>query len=175
MFIFLTLAACTATVVNPSSNPAKALSQTTLPATSTTASHADSTIPTRESCGCTPKPALTLIGLVDREESWNLQDLRSIGFDKFNITIPNGGSQFFDGLHLNTLLNKAHPLAQAKILSIVSGDGTSVDVDLQTVRACTGCLVVLYGDSRGPTTLRTVMPGFPDNTWVKAVKKLVVK
>jgi len=172
MFIFLTLAACTATVVTLSSNSAKALPQTTLLATSTMASIANSTVPTRESCGCTPKPALILIGLVDREESWNLQDLRSLGFDKFNITIPNEGSHFFDGMHLNTLLDKAHPKAQAKILTIISGDGTTVDVDLQAVRACTGCLVVLYGE---PTSLRTVMPSFPDNTWVKAVKKLVVK
>ena len=94
-----------------------------LTATSTIASLANSTRLTRESCGCTPKPALILIGLVDTEESCNLQDLRSLGLDKFNITIPNEGGYFFDRMHLNTLLDKAHPQAQAKVLTIISSAG----------------------------------------------------
>lgn len=172
MFVSMTLAACTATVVAPSSIPAKALPQTMLLATSTTVSLTNSTAPITESCSCKPKPALTLIGLVDREESWNLQDLRSLGFEKFNISFPKEGNLFLEGMRLNTLLDIAQPTAEAKMLTIVAGDGTTVDVDLKAVRACTDCLIALYGEKN---SLRTVMSGFPDNTWVKAVKELIVK
>lgn len=172
MLVSMALAACTATVVAPSSIPAIALPQTMLLATSTTVSLTNSTAPTTESCSCKPKPALTLIGLVDREQAWSVEDLRSLGFEKFNISIPKEGNHFLEGMRLNTLLDIARSTAEANSLTIIAGDGTTVDVDLKAVRACTDCLIALYGETN---SLRTVMSGFPDNTWIKAVKELVVK
>jgi hypothetical protein len=162
LFVSMALSGCTA--------PAAA--NGSLTATAEPVSILTSSVPTQESCGCTPKPALTLVGLVDREESWKLADLRSLGLEKISFHFPKEGSLLLDGIHLNTLLDIARPKVDAKSLTIISGDNTTVDVDLKAAQACTDCFIAVYGET---SALRMVMPGFPDNTWVKAVKKLEIK
>jgi DMSO/TMAO reductase YedYZ molybdopterin-dependent catalytic subunit len=128
--------------------------------------------PTQAGSGAgTGGAALTLTGLVGKEQAWSLDDLQKMEVVKLTVEHPKKGKQDAEGVRLNALLDLAQPKADARALVITAIDGYTAEVDLKAVRACADCLIA-FNQSAG---LKTVMPGMQGNLWVKDVVKIEIK
>lgn len=72
---------------------------------------------------------------------------------------------------MTTLLEQAEPKASAAILTMIAGDGYSVELPLAEVQACNDCLLAINKQGQ----LKAVMPGMESNFWVKDVVKIEIQ
>ena len=151
-------------VVHLDQPPAAAATATVPPPTATPA-------PTAASSAAAGSAALTLTGLVSKEQAWSLEDVHKMEVVKLTVEHPKKGKQDAEGVRLNALLDLAQPKAEAKTLVITAIDGFTAEVDLKAVRDCADCLIA-FNQSAG---LKSVMPGMESNLWVKDVVKLELK
>jgi hypothetical protein len=56
------------------------------------------------------------------------------------------------------------------MLVVTNTEDISVEIELEAVRKCAACMLVLEDDS-----LRLIMPDFPDENWVTNVVSLEVQ
>ena len=100
--------------------------------------------------------ALTLVGLVNAEQSWSRDMLEALGKVKLQLEHPKKGMQEYEG---------------AAKLVLTASDGYAVEADLAAVLACADCLVAFADDG----TLVLAMPGMESSFWVKDVVRIEVK
>jgi DMSO/TMAO reductase YedYZ molybdopterin-dependent catalytic subunit len=114
---------------------------------------------------------LTLGGLVEKEQSWSMDDLKKMEVVKLTVEHPKKGKMDVEGVRLNALLDKAGLKADAATLCIVASDDYKTDVEVKAVRDCPDCLIAFEDDG----TLKAVMPGMESGFWAKNVVKIEVK
>jgi len=117
------------------------------------------------------KGVLSITGLVGKEQTWKVDELKAMDVVKKTVEHPKKGKQDVEGVSLNALLDLAQPKTGATKLVITAVDGFTAEVDLKAVRDCKDCLIA-FNDSGG---LKTVMPGMESGLWVKDVVKIEVK
>jgi hypothetical protein len=139
-------------------------------APSTAATAAPSPSSTPADAGATGMGTLAVTGLVDNELTLTHDQLRALGAVTITAEHPKKGSQQYEGVRLNVLLDKAGVKADAKKIVITASDGFAAEVFLAEVRACADCLVAFGGG-----VLTAVMPGMPSNVWVKDVVAIDVR
>ncbi len=122
----------------------------------------------------TPISAGTLVikGMVNQELTLTVADLHSLEVVHITAVQLKHGSQAFDGVRLNALLEKAGVKTGATKVLFLASDGYSAEVSLTDIRACTDCLLAFSG-TQG--SFSTVMPGMQGNNWVKDVISIEVK
>ncbi len=118
-----------------------------------------------------PAAALTITGLVEKELALTMDALKGMEVVTVNVEHPKKGAQTGEGVRLNALLDQASPKAEAKTLVFSASDGFTAEVSLADVRKCADCLIAFNQEGN----LKTMMPGFESNTWVKDVIKIEVK
>ncbi len=99
-------------------------------------------------------------------------DLRAMEVVAITAEHPKKGTQDYEGVSLNALLDLAGVEDGATTLVITAADGFSAEVSLAEVRACADCLVA-FTDTAESFTM--VMPGLSSSAWVKGVVRLEVK
>jgi DMSO/TMAO reductase YedYZ molybdopterin-dependent catalytic subunit len=115
--------------------------------------------------------ALTLTGLVDKEQSWSLETLQKMDVTSENVDHPKKGIMDVKGILLNPLLDMAGVKVDAKTLVITASDGYSAEADLKAIRDCPKAMVAFDTDG----SLWMVLPDLQSNFWVKSVVKLELK
>ncbi len=122
----------------------------------------------------TPVSAGTLVitGMVNQELTLTDADLHNLEVVHITAVQPKHGSQAFDGVRLNALLDKAGVKAGATMVTFLASDGYSTDVSITDIRACADCLLA-FTSTKG--SYLSVMPGMQGNDWVKDVISIEVK
>jgi len=114
---------------------------------------------------------LVITGLVGAELTLCETDLRAMEVVNITAEHPKKGSQDFEGVRLNAILDAAQVKPEAQKLAFTADDGYSSELDLAAVRGCADCLVA-FGDA-GKVSL--VMPGMDGSAWVKNVINIEAK
>jgi len=118
-----------------------------------------------------PAAALTISGLVEKEFAPTMDELKAMNVVTVDVEHPKKGPQTGEGVRLNVLLDQAQPKADAKTLVFTASDGYTAEASLADVRQCADCLIAFNQEGN----LKTMMPGFESNLWVKDVIKIEVK
>jgi DMSO/TMAO reductase YedYZ molybdopterin-dependent catalytic subunit len=139
------------------------------PATATPAPSATAA-PTQASTA-NPNAALTVTGLVEKELSWSLEELKEFEVVKLTVEHPKKGKQDVEGIYLNSLLDMAALKPKAKTLVVISVDGYTVEIELKAIRECKDCLIT-FNDTGG---LNLAMPGMQSSFWARDVATFEVK
>jgi DMSO/TMAO reductase YedYZ molybdopterin-dependent catalytic subunit len=139
-----------------------------LPATTTTITPTTTVTTTTTTGGAD----LVVTGLVEKELTLKEADLRGMEVVKVTAEQPKKGTNTFEGVRLNALLDTAKVKPEAKKVVFTAADGYTAEVFLAEVRACLDCLV---GFTTTPGKFITVMPKLPGNVWVKDLVKIEVK
>ncbi len=115
--------------------------------------------------------ALKTTGKVTAETGWTVAQLN--GFEQLEAEVTNKSGEVnkYTGASLVALLTEAGIAADAETITLVAGDGYSVDVAWAELKGCANCIVAVQDDG----TLRSVLPGFPGNTGVKDLVEIGVK
>jgi DMSO/TMAO reductase YedYZ molybdopterin-dependent catalytic subunit len=116
--------------------------------------------------------SLVITGLVNQELGFMEADLRAMEVLKINAEHPKNGSQDFEGVSLNALLDLAGVKDGAATLVITAADSYISEISLSDVRACTECLL---GFTNTLEKFKLVMPNLPSSAWAKDVIKIEVK
>ncbi len=85
--------------------------------------------------------SLTIAGAVGSETSLAEADLRAMEVVQRTVEHPKKGTQTYEGVSLNALLDLAGIEDGTTTLVITASDGFSTEVSLAEVRACADCLV----------------------------------
>jgi hypothetical protein len=121
--------------------------------------------------GISADAALQITGLVESEIGWSEEEIRSMEPIEAESTNKEGKTKTYTGVRISELLSKAGPTTEATKLVLVADDGSTTDVSLAEIEACTDCIVSFR--SQGGFSI--VAPGFPGNAQVKGVVELQVK
>jgi DMSO/TMAO reductase YedYZ molybdopterin-dependent catalytic subunit len=127
--------------------------------------------PAADEASQTGAGGLVISGLVDREQSWSMDDLKKMEVVKLSVEHPKKGKMDVEGVRLNALLDLAGLKTDAATLCIVASDDYRTDVEVKAVRDCPDCLIAFEEDD----TLKAVMPGMESGFWAKNVVKIEVK
>lgn len=115
---------------------------------------------------------LVITGMVNQELTLTDADLHNLEVAHITAVHPKKGSQEYDGVRLNVLLDKAGMKPGATTVVFIASDGYTAEVSLNDIRGCADCLLA-FTDTKG--SYSTVMPGMLGNAWTKNVVKLEVK
>jgi DMSO/TMAO reductase YedYZ molybdopterin-dependent catalytic subunit len=113
---------------------------------------------------------LTIKGLVDAEKTLTMADLVAMAVQNISVEHPKKGAIDVTGIRLTDILALIAIKPEAKTVSMIAGDGFKVDVPLADLLACENCLV-----GWDEEMMRTYMPGFDSNFWVKDLATLEIK
>jgi DMSO/TMAO reductase YedYZ molybdopterin-dependent catalytic subunit len=113
---------------------------------------------------------LTIKGLVDAEKTLTMADLT--GMEVLNISVehPKKGAMDVTGVRMADVLALLTIKPEASTVSLIASDGFSADVPLADLLACENCLA-----GWDEEMLRTYMPGFDSNLWVKDLVTIEIK
>ncbi|PKO11892.1 MAG: hypothetical protein CVU39_26865 [Chloroflexi bacterium HGW-Chloroflexi-10] len=111
-------------------------------------------------------------GLISAETGMDEAGLRSMEVVKITAEHPKKGSEEYEGVRLNSILDLLGIKEGAVSLVFTAADGFSAEVSLADVRACTDCLLA-FTNTEGK--MKMVMPGMDSNAWVKDISKIEVK
>jgi DMSO/TMAO reductase YedYZ molybdopterin-dependent catalytic subunit len=128
--------------------------------------------PTTAPAASSAEGTLVITGMVNQELTLTDADLHNLEVAHITAVHPKKGSQEYDGVRLNVLLDKAGVKAGATTVVFIASDGYTAEVSLNDIRACADCLLA-FTDTKG--SYSTVMPGMLGNAWTKNVVKLEVK
>lgn len=112
----------------------------------------------------------TIGGAVAEQITWSMDEM--LAFEVIEVTAdhPKKGSQTYEGVLLNTLLDLVQPAESATTLTLTAVDGYTAEIALADARACAECLVAFNDPS-----LSIVLPGFEDSAqWIKDLYLIVV-
>ena len=115
---------------------------------------------------------LVITGMVNQELALTDADLHGMQVVHITAKHPKLGLQEYDGVLLNTLLDKAGVKTGAIAVLFSALDGYSAEISIADIRACADCLLA-FTDKAG--SYATVMPGMLGNNWTKNVIKIEVK
>jgi DMSO/TMAO reductase YedYZ molybdopterin-dependent catalytic subunit len=115
---------------------------------------------------------LVITGMVNQELTLTDAELHNLEVAHITAVHPKKGSQIYDGVRLNELLDKAGMKTGATTVLFTASDGYTAEVSLNDIRACADCLLA-FTDTVG--SYSTVMPGMLGNAWTKNVIKLEIK
>lgn len=118
-----------------------------------------------------PEADLMVSGLVANPLAFVEDDLRAMEVVQITAVHPKKGSQDYEGVRLNSLLEMAGVDSAATCLLLTASDGFTAEVMLADITACADCLVA-FTEEVGVFNL--AMPGLPSNTWMKDVTKIEV-
>jgi DMSO/TMAO reductase YedYZ molybdopterin-dependent catalytic subunit len=122
--------------------------------------------PTKESAG---PAALTIKGMVDKEVSLSIDDLKALGTEEITAENSKGESETNEAVRLSKILDQAGVKDGAKTLVLTADDGYATEVAVAELNA--DCHIKF----RSKGGISSVMPGLPGNTWVKGVVTLELK
>jgi hypothetical protein len=114
---------------------------------------------------------LTITGMVNQELTLKDADLRAMDIVTISAQGKNG-PQDFQGVLLNSLLDKADLKDGASKLIFTASDNYSAEVNLSDVRNCPKALLAFMDT---PGTYMIVLPDQPTSTWVKNIILIEVK
>lgn len=114
--------------------------------------------------------AVTITGLVDAEKTLTMEDLLKLAVVNLSVEHPKSGMIDVTGVRMTDVLALFTISADAKTVSLVASDGYAADVPLADLLACENCLV-----GWDEEMIRSTMPGFGSNLWVKDLAKIEIK
>jgi DMSO/TMAO reductase YedYZ molybdopterin-dependent catalytic subunit len=114
--------------------------------------------------------ALTITGAVDKPQTWTLDALKGTTVVTITADHPKKGTQTYEGVRLNALLDQAQVKSGAAKLILYSSDGFTTEVTWADLRSCADCLLAFSAGK-----LDAVMPGMQSNFWARDVVKIEVK
>ncbi len=114
--------------------------------------------------------SVTITGKVDADKTVSMDDLLGLAVANLNVEHPKNGPTDVTGVRLTDVLALVTIPADATTVSLIASDGYSADVPLADVLTCESCL--LGWDEE---MLRSYMPGFESNTWVKNLATIEIK
>ena len=118
-----------------------------------------------------PADATLLIkGLVESEKTLTMADLTAMNVLNINIEHPKKGAIDVTGVRLIDILALLTIKPEAKTVSLIATDGFSANIPLADLMACENCLA-----GWDEEFLRTYMPGFESNNWVKDLAIIEIK
>ncbi len=115
---------------------------------------------------------LAIGGMVKSSLAFTEADLRSMDVVHITAEHPKKGSQEYEGVYLNALLEMAGIDTGATKLVLTASDEYSAEVPLADVSACADCLVA-FTEEAG--VLNLVMPGMATSAWIKDIVKIDVQ
>lgn len=115
--------------------------------------------------------ALKVTGLVTTEIGWTEADVKAMKTLTVESTNNKGDKASYTGVLISDLLALASPKPEAKTVVFVASDGSSAEIALADVLACTDC-IVSFRDKGG---FSTVLPGKGSSLQVKGVVEIKVK
>ena len=115
---------------------------------------------------------LWITGQVTNPLALNDAALRVLQIAKITAEHPKKGSEEYEGIYLNALLDLAGPQAGASVLVLTAADGYSASVDLAAVQNCADCLLA-FTEAEGAYKL--AMPSFESSAWLKDLVKIEVQ
>ena len=118
-----------------------------------------------------PEADLVINGLVANPLAFVEEDLRAMEVVQITAEHPKKGSQNYEGVRLNSLLEMAGVDASATRLLLTASDDFTAEVPLADVTACADCLVAFTEE---PGVFNLAMPGLPSNTWMKDIVRIEV-
>jgi len=114
--------------------------------------------------------SVTITGMVDAEKTLTMEDLLKMAVVNLSVEHPKSGMIDVTGVRMTDVLALFTISADAKTVSLVASDGYSADVPLADLLACENCLV-----GWDEEMIRSTMPGFGSNLWVKDLAKIEIK
>jgi hypothetical protein len=115
--------------------------------------------------------ALKITGLVTNEMGWSEDEVKAMESMTVQSTNKDGVVSDYTGVDLNALLKLAGVAADATTVVFIAKDGSSAEVTLDEVNACSDCIISF----RNQGGFSSVLPGFPNNVQIKGVIELQVK
>jgi DMSO/TMAO reductase YedYZ molybdopterin-dependent catalytic subunit len=133
--------------------------------------------PTPEPAPVEPLPPvvgadLVVFGGVSQVLALDESDLRAMDVVQITAEHPKKGSQEYQGVLLNALLEMAGLKEGVAKLVLIASDGYQVEIELSQALACQECLVA-FTDTPGKFDL--VMPGLESTFWVKGITQIEAK
>jgi DMSO/TMAO reductase YedYZ molybdopterin-dependent catalytic subunit len=116
--------------------------------------------------------SLVITGAVDQPQGFMEADLRALEVLKLTAEHPKKGTEDYEGVSLNALLDLAGVKDSATTLVFTAADGYTSEVSLDDVRACRDCLL---GFTNTLEKFKMVMPNLPSSAWAKDVIEIEVK
>ncbi len=111
--------------------------------------------------------ALTITGAVDKPQTLTLDALKNMQVAKITAEHPKQGTQTYEGVRLNALLDQAQVKSSATKLVMSSSDGFTTEVTLADARKCADCMLAFSAGK-----LDAVMPGMQSSFWARDVVKI---
>jgi len=115
--------------------------------------------------------ALKVTGNVATEQGWTDGEVRAMETMEAESTNNEGEVSTYTGVLITNLLAEAQPNADATAVVFVADDGTTAEVTLDELNACTDCIVSF----RNQGGFSVVMPGFSGKLQVKGVVEIQIK
>jgi hypothetical protein len=118
----------------------------------------------------TGNAALTITGVVVNPQTLTLDALKGMQVVTITADHPKQGTQTYQGIRLNALLDQAKVKDSATKLILSSSDGFTTEVSLADARKCSDCLLAFNAGK-----LNAIMPGMQSNFWARDVVKIELK
>ena len=114
--------------------------------------------------------SLLVKGLVDSEKTLTMADLTAMNVLNISVEHPKKGAIDVTGVRLIDILALLSIKPEATTVSLIATDGFSANIPLADILACDNCLA-----GWDEEFLRTYMPGFDSNNWVKDLAIIELK
>lgn len=114
--------------------------------------------------------ALKVTGNVADEQAWTEAEVKAMNAIDVESTNSKGEASTYTGVLLSDLIAKAQPNAEANMVVFVADDGTTAEINLEDLNACTDCIASF----RNQGGFSTVLPGYPGKLQVKGVIEIQV-
>ena len=118
-----------------------------------------------------PAVALKVTGDVASDQAWTEDEVKAMPTMDAESVNNKGEKSTYTGVSINDLLVAAKPNTDATTVVFTAGDGTTAEVSLEELNACTDCIISF----RNQGGFSVVMPGFPGDLQVKGVVEIQVK
>lgn len=114
--------------------------------------------------------SLLVKGLVESEKTLTMADLTAMDVLNISVEHPKKGAIDVTGVRLIDILALLSIKPEATTVSLIATDGFSANIPLADILACDNCLA-----GWDEEFLRTYMPGFDSNNWVKDLAVIELK
>jgi hypothetical protein len=125
----------------------------------------------QEAAAPVSEAALKVTGKVDQEMAWTEEEVKAMPTTQAESTNSQGQAETYTGVLIADLLNLAGPQADATTVVFVAEDGSTAEIPLSEVMACTNCILSF----RSKGGFSAVLPGYPGDMQVKGVVEIQVK
>jgi ABC-type glycerol-3-phosphate transport system substrate-binding protein len=115
--------------------------------------------------------ALKVTGSVANEQAWTEDEVKAMNAIDVESTNSQGTSDTYTGVLITDFLAAAQPNADASNVVFVGDDGSTAEVSLEELSACTDCILSF----RTKGGFSSILPGFSKKTKIKGVIEIQVK